>query len=163
MRSKTTSIKRPAERPAADEGRSRLGDLTRPIPADKRISRRPQVAMFAGAFALLVVLTIGIAVFVLPIGTWRDQERDLDQRQEQLDELERVNGDLAAEVERLQTDDGIREAAGEEVGYLSPGEQRLSVLPLPDLPRNLPDGWPYGIAEQILDVRRAGPTGRGAD
>ncbi len=156
VRNKSTSIKRPEARPAADEGRSRLGDLTRPIPAHKRISRRPQVAMFAGLFALLVVLTIGIAVFVLPIGTWRDQGRDLDQRQAQLEELERVNGELAAEVERLETDDGVREAAGEEVGYLSPGERRLSVLPLPDLPTDLPDAWPYNVAEQILDARRAG-------
>jgi cell division protein FtsB len=163
VRSKTTSIRRPRERPAADEGRSRLGDLTRPIPTERRISRRPQVAMFAGVFALFVVLTIGIAVFVLPIGTWRGQEQDLEQRQAQLDELSRVNGDLAAEVERLETDEGVREAAGEEIGYLSPGERRLSVLPLPELPTDLPDGWPYNVAEQILDARRARPAADGSD
>lgn len=156
MRNTTTSIKRPAPPPAADEGRSRVGDLSRPIPVEKRISRRPRVAMFAGLFVLIVIAILAAAVFILPIGTWRDQESDLERRVNQLEELERVNGELAAEVERLGTDQGIREAAGEEIGYLDIGEQRLSVLPLPDLPSDLPNGWPYNVTEQILMVRRAG-------
>ena len=138
-RSQTTSIKRPPA-PAADEGRSRLGDFTRPIPVEKRISRRPKVALFAGLFVLAVIGVLGAAIFVLPIQTWRDQGDDLDQRQAQLDELEKVNVELAAEVDRLQTDDGIREAAREEIGFVEAGEERSSILPLPPLPTDLPDG-----------------------
>jgi cell division protein FtsB len=156
VRNTTTSIKRPTPPPAADEGRSRVGDLSRPIPVEKRISRRPRMAMFAGLFVLLVISILGAAVFILPIGTWRDQESNLERRVNQLEELERVNGELAAEVERLGTDQGIREAAGEEIGYLDIGEERLSILPLPDLPSDLPNGWPYNVTEQILIVRRAG-------
>jgi cell division protein FtsB len=158
-RSKTTSIPRPAEPAnASDEGRSRLGDFTRPIPVEKRILRRPKFALFGGVFVLLVIGTIGAAVFVLPIQTWLDQDDSLVQRQEQLDELQRVNGELASEVDRLETDDGIREAAREEIGFVEAGEKRTSILPLPPLPNNLPDGWPYNVVTDILAARAAGPA-----
>jgi len=98
------------------------------------------------------------AVFVLPISTWREQNDDLEQRQTQLDALVSVNGQLAAEVDRLQTDDGIREAAREEIGYMQTGEQRRSVLPTPPLPADLPDGWPYNVVTEIFAARTAGPA-----
>ena len=63
-RSKTTSIPRPKEpAKASDEGRSRLGDFTRPIPIEKRIFRRPKLALFGGTFVLLVIGTIAAAVW----------------------------------------------------------------------------------------------------
>ena len=98
------------------------------------------------------------AVFILPIGTWRDQDNDLVQRQTQLDELQRVNGQLAAEVDRLKTDDGVREAAREEIGFVQIGEKRTSVLPTPPLPAELPDGWPYNVVSEIFAARSAGPA-----
>jgi cell division protein FtsB len=156
-RSKTTSIPRPEGATASDDGRSRLGDFTRPIPIERRLSRRPKVAMFAGLFAVAVFAAIG-AVFVLPIGTWRDQGNDLERRQAQLDELQRVNNELEAEVIRLETPDGIREAAREDYGYVEIGEERASVLPLPPLSTDLPDGWPYNIVNQIVDIRLAPPA-----
>jgi cell division protein FtsB len=163
-RSKTTSIPRPTEPPSAsDEGRSRLGDFTRPIPVEKRILRRPKFALFGGVFVLLVIGTIGAAVFILPIQTWFDQDDSLLQRQEQFDELQRVNGELAAEVDRLETEDGIREAAREEIGYVEDGEKRTSILPLPPLPNNLPNGWPYNVVTGILAARAAGPAPAAAD
>jgi len=157
-RSKTTSIPRPAKLPSAREGSSRLGDITRSIPIDKRVSRRPKVALFAGFAALAVIATMAAAVFILPIGTWRDQGTDLVQRQEQLDALVNVNGQLAAEVDRLETDDGVLEAAREEIGYVMTGEERRTVLPAPPLPSNLPDGWPYNIVTEIFAARTAGPA-----
>ena len=156
-RSKTTSIRRPAV-PSSKEGSSRLGDITRSIPIDKRLSRRPKVALFAGIAALAVIGTMAAAVFVLPINTWREQNNDLEQRQTQLDALVSVNGQLAAEVDRLQTDDGVREAAREEIGYMQTGEQRRSVLPRPPLPADLPDGWPYNVVTEIFAARTAGPA-----
>jgi cell division protein FtsB len=156
-RSKTTAIKRPSTR-GSDAGRSRLGDFTRPIPIDKRVVRRPKVALLAGSMALLVMATIAAAIFILPIQTWQDQDEDLSQRQAQLDELQRVNSELDAEVARLETDDGIREAAKEEIGYVELGEERFSMLPLPALPSDLPDGWPYNVVTRILEARRTGPA-----
>jgi cell division protein FtsB len=157
-RSKTTSIPRPAAPPSAKEGSSRLSDVTRSIPIEKRLSRRPKVALFAGFAALAVIGTMASAVFVLPIGTWRDQSDDLVQRQEQLDALVNVNGQLAAEVDRLGTDDGVLEAAREEIGYVMTGEERRTVLPAPPLPADLPDGWPYNIVTEIFAARTAGPA-----
>ncbi len=157
-RSKTTSIKRPKLPPASEEGESRLGDWSRPIPVDKRISRRPKVALAAGIGALVVGGALAAAVFVLPVQTWFDQDEALTDRQAQLDELQRVNNQLAAEVERLGTPDGIREAAREEIGYIGDGEQRFSVMPLPPLPRTLPIGWPYSVTSSILAARSAGPA-----
>jgi len=151
-RSKTTSIPRPAGVKASDEGRSRLGDFTRPIPIEKRISRRPRVAAFTGAFALCVIAAIAYTVFVLPIPTWQDQSVDLDQRQTQLDELQRVNAELEAETLRLDTAEGIREAAREDFGFVEVDEERSSILPLPDLPTDLPDGWPYNVVTEIIDA-----------
>jgi cell division protein FtsB len=163
-RSKTTSIPRPTEpAKASDEGHSRLGDFTRPIPVEKRILQRPKVALFGGVFVLLVIGTIAGAVFILPIQTWLDQDDSLVQRQTQLDELERVNGALAAEVDRLETEDGIREAAREEIGFVEAGEERSSILPLPPLPRNMPDGWPYNVVTGIIAARTAGPAPAAAD
>lgn len=158
----TTSIRRPPAA-ASDAGRSRLGDLTRPIPVDKRLSRRPRAAIVTGLLALGVVGAIAAAVFVLPIGTWRDQTTDLEQRQDELEALRRVNDELEAETGRLLTDDGIREAAKEEIGYVDLGEQRSSFLPAPDLPTDLPDGWPYNVVTRIVDARSAGPAPAAAD
>ncbi len=158
-RSKTTSIKRPEKLPtAAEEGESRLGDLSRPIPVDKRIFRRSKVALVAGVGALVVGLALAAAVFVLPIQTWFDQDDALAERQAQLDELQRVNGQLAAEVDRLRTDDGVREAAREEIGYVEEGEERFSVRPFPLLPRTLPSGWPYNVSAQIIALRQNPPA-----
>jgi cell division protein FtsB len=163
-RSKTTSIPRPKEpAKASDDGRSRLGDFTRPIPVEKRIIRRPKLALFSGLFVLLVISTIAAAVFVLPMGTWFEQGEQLDQRQAELDELQRVNGQLAGEVERLDTDDGVREAAREEIGFVEEGDQRSTILPLPPVPRTLPDGWPYNVVTQIFAIRTAGPEPAAAD
>jgi len=144
-------------------GRSRLGDFTRPIPVDKRIFRRPRFAIFSGAFVLIVIATLAAAVFILPIGTWIDQGDALEQRRAELDELERVNSQLASEVQRLQTNDGVREAAREEIGFVEEGDQRSTILPLPPLPRELPAGWPYNVVTQIFAARTAGPAPAVAD
>jgi len=163
-RSGTTSIPRPKEPPkASDEGRSRLGDFTRPIPVEKRILRKPKVALFGGVLILVVTGTIAAAVFILPLQTWFDQDDKIDQRQAQLDELQRVNGELAAEVDRLETEDGVREAAREEIGFVDTGEERSTYLPLPPLPSNLPDGWPYNVVSDIIAARTAGPAPAAAD
>jgi cell division protein FtsB len=163
-RSKTTSIPRPKEpAKASDDGRSRLGDFTRPIPVEKRIFRRPKLALFSGIFVLLVIGTIAAAVFILPMGTWFEQDDQLAQRQAELDELQRVNGQLAGEVERLDTEAGIREAAREEIGFVEEGDQRSTILPLPPVPSDLPDGWPYNVVTQIFAARTAGPAPAVAD
>ncbi|MEM9038974.1 MAG: hypothetical protein AAGD33_03655 [Actinomycetota bacterium] len=156
-RSATTSIPRP-QRPAADEGRSRLGDFTRPIPVEKRLVRRPWVVAAAIIGTLAVIATIGAQVFARPVTVWNEQGPTLDSKRAQLTELERVNAELESEIGRLRTDDGIREAAREDYGFVEVGEERSSVLPFPDLPTALPDGYPYNVVTQIITAVERGPA-----
>jgi cell division protein FtsB len=157
-RSTTTSIKRPTRRVAADQGTSRLGDLTRDIPVERKISRRPRIALFFGLFSLAIIGLIVAAVVILPINTWMDQTDDIDRRQAELDELTRVNNELEGEVNRLETDDGAREAAREEIGLVEAGERRTTVQLPTALPTDLPDGWPYNVVTAIIAARTAGPA-----
>lgn len=156
-RSRTTSIPRPSQK-ASDAGRSRLGDFTRPIPTDKRLLRRPRWVLLGAVMVLGLAATVVAALVILPVQTWMDQDDDLTQRQTELDELQRVNGQLAGEVDRLQTDDGVREAAREEIGFVEKGDRRSTILPLPPLPRELPAGWPYNVVTGIFAARTAGPA-----
>ncbi len=154
--SSRTSVRRPQARPSAsDAGRSRLGDFTRPIGIDRRITRRRRSNLLLGIVALVIAGAIAAALFLLPVQTYFGQNEVLARRQEQLDQLDNVNADLQREVDRLGTDDGIREAAREEIGYVAAGEVRQSVLDFPDLPTDLPDGWPYDIVTAIVAVRTA--------
>lgn len=157
--SRRGTVARPASAPrASDAGRSRLGDLTRPIAIDRRITRRRRSTFLLGVVALAIAGAIAAALFVLPVQTYFAQDVSIERRQTQLDQLEAVNAELQAEVDRLRTDDGIREAAREEIGYSEEGERRLTLLDLPDLPTDLPDGWPYGMIGDVIDLRTAPPT-----
>ncbi len=112
---------------------------------------------------LLAVVAVGIAgalataLFLIPIRTLLDQGDRIDERSEQVGELESVVADLQREVDRLQTPDGVREAAREELGFIQAGEIRETVLGFPDLPLDLPDGWPYSLVNDITELRRGGP------
>jgi cell division protein FtsB len=156
---KQGSVAKPATAPrASDAGRSRLGDLTRPIAIDRRITRRRRSTILLGVVALAIAGAIATALFVLPVQTYFAQDETIAQRQAQLDQLEAVNAELQAEVDRLRTDDGVREAAREEIGYSEEGERRLTLLTLPDLPTELPDGWPYGMIGDVIALRSAPPV-----
>ncbi len=156
MSKSRTSVHRPETRPrASDAGRSRLGDLTRPIGIERRITRKRRSNLLLGVIALVIAGAIAAALFVLPVQTYFGQNEVLARRQEQLDQLDAVNYDLQREVDRLETDEGIREAAREEIGYVDAGEVRQSVLDFPDLPTDLPAGWPYDLVTAIIAVRSA--------
>ena len=64
-----------------------------------------------------------------------------------------MNTELETETLRLETADGIREAAREDYGFVEIGEERSSILPMPALPNDLPDGWPYNVVTEIIDAR----------
>ena len=155
---RTTSVIRKAPgRKASDAGRSRLGDLTRPIAAEQRIATNRKPAILLGVAGLIVAGAIGAALFGLPVRTWFGQNDELARLAQQESELNSVNADLQREVDRLQTTDGIIEAARAELGLIQWGEQRETVTNLPLLPTDLPDGWPYGSVEQIIALRTAPP------
>jgi cell division protein FtsB len=152
-----STLTRPA-RPAADAGRSRLGDVTRPIVRERRILTRRRSAVLLAVVALGIAGALAAALFLIPIRTLFGQQERIAERTEQVTALESVVNDLRSEVDRLGTTDGIREAAREELGYVEPGEVRETVLDYPDLPTDLPDGWPYSLVSDIMTLRRAGPA-----
>jgi cell division protein FtsB len=152
----TTTIPRATGRRASDAGRSRLGDLTRPIAKAQRIARNRRPAVLLGLLALVIVGAIATALFGLPVRTWFEQDDSLRHLDAELAELQAVNADLQREVDRAQTDAGVREAAREELGYIEWGERRETVLDLPQLPTTFPQGWPYNIVERMIAVRESG-------
>lgn len=149
----TTLVRKAPGRRASDAGRSRLPDLTRPIAREQRITPNRRPAILLGTVGLVVAGAIGAALFGLPVRTWFGQDEQLRNLDSQYAELQDVNADLQREVDRLQTDAGIMEAAREELGLIKYGERRETVVNLPDVPTDLPDGWPYGPAEQIIRLR----------
>ena len=107
--------------------------------------------------AVAIAGALAAALFVLPVQTYFGQDARLEQRRGQLAQLEQVNDDLRVEVDRLRTDDGVREAARVELGMVEAGERRQSILALPDVPTDLPDGWPYSLVSGIAELRRNPP------
>ncbi len=151
----TTIIRKPDGRKASDAGRSRLGDYTRPIAREQRVTPNRRPAMLLGLIAIVVAAAIGAALFGLPVRTWFEQDRQIGQLEHELAEMEQVNGEVQADVDRLQTDAGLMEAAREELGMVPAGESQQTMNGLPPLPTDLPDGWPYTGVEQIMTVRAA--------
>ena len=151
-RFRRTTVEKPA-RAASNQGRSRLGDLTRPVAREHAITRRLSSNVILGVVATTIAVALAVTLFVLPVRTWFDQTNNIDERQQQLDELEAVNSDLQAEVDRLQTDAGISEAAREEVGVVEGNDQRKTMLEYPSVPSKLPKGYPYSVVTKIVDVR----------
>ena len=77
------------------------------------------------------------------------------EKAKELAALDKANAALSDDVGRLQTPEGIEEAAREEIGYVQRGEIRLTMLPAPPAPITMPSGWPYDAIAQIVAVRTA--------
>jgi cell division protein FtsB len=122
-----------------------LGDLTRPIPTERRLVQHPAVRWVVGAAALAVV--------VLPVETWRQQDAAIAAKQGQLEVLGQVNAKMAAEVGHLQTVDGARQAARDEMGLIGPGEQRRTIVSNDLASLALPSGFPYDAISQAIATR----------
>jgi cell division protein FtsB len=156
----TSTLERPETPPgAADRGRSRLGDLSRPIQIDRRISRTRRTNVLLAIAAVAIAGALAAAIFVLPVKTLFNQDDQIAERTDQLTQLQTVNEDLRSEVARLRTDDGVREAAREQLGFVDEGEVRQSILDFPPVPTDLPDGWPYSLFEGFVAVRAAVASG----
>ena len=154
----TTTIPRPRARRASDAGRARIADArARRDRVDRgdRIAPQRRTAWLFGLGALVVAAAIAAALFGLPARTWFSQDDDLAKLRNELSEVNAVNSDLDDEVQRLQTDDGIRAAIRQELGNIVQGERRESLQDLPLLPRDPPNAWPYSPPLRILALRTA--------
>ncbi|MCU1504968.1 MAG: hypothetical protein JWM12_4322 [Ilumatobacteraceae bacterium] len=163
---RTSSIQRPRSAtravPRPDADGTRFSDLTRPIARDKQLVKGSGYRLLIGVVAVVVAGALMAALFVLPVKSWYRQRDDLAERQRQLAVLDAANVQLAQEVGYLQTPDGIKEAAREEVGFGGATEKRVTVLPAPNAPLTLPVGWPYDGVTQIIAVRAAEATAAAA-
>ena len=156
---RTTSIQRPRASARAllerDADSSRFSEFTRPIPQEKQLVKGRGKRLIFALVAMVIAAALIASLFVLPVKSWMQQRDDLTKRQNELAVLGNANAQMAEDVNRLQTPDGIKEAARQEVGYVGIGEQRISVLSTPDAPVTLPTGWPYDAIAQIIAVRAA--------
>ncbi len=158
---RTSSIPRPraatraGARPDSTRDHTLFGEFTRPIPRDKQVVRGRGKRTLVVAGACLLAAALVAALFVLPVQAWLRQRDDIARAQRELAVLDEANARLEREVRRLQTPDGVKEAAREEIGFGEPGEVRLTVMPTPGAPLALPAGWPYDAVTGIVAVRTA--------
>jgi cell division protein FtsB len=151
----TRAATRAAQRPGNDD--TRFADFTRPIPREKQLVRGRTKRGVIALAATVITAALVAALFVLPVQAWLRQQDDIERKQKELSVLQQANAELTNEVSRLQTAEGIEEAAREEIGYVQRGEIRLTVLPAPNAPITMPSGWPYDTMAQIVAVRAANP------
>lgn len=112
---------------------------------------------------LVIIALLGLSLFVLPLRDYSRQRNAIAQKTQDFEILADATEALQSEVDRLKTPAGIRAAAREQLGYVAPGEERMTFVPSPALPTDLPDRWPYTIVTQILEVRaEQGNSGSGA-
>jgi cell division protein FtsB len=148
----TRSRTRPAPRPDHAGG---LGDFTRPIAIEKQLVKGRAKRSVIALAAMVITAALVAALFVLPVKAWLRQRDDIAVKDKELSALEQANAELTDEVGRLQTPEGIEEAAREEIGYVQRGEIRLTMLPAPPAPITMPSGWPYDTVAKIVAVRQA--------
>lgn len=134
---------------------SRRRDFTRPIAVDRQLVTRRSNRWLLALAAVGVIGALLAALFILPVQAWLRQETDLGQKRSELAVLDDANSQLIDEVGRLQTAEGAKEAARDELGVVDEGEQRISVLPADGAPLTLPIGWPYDTVTQIVAARGA--------
>ncbi len=153
---KTTSIPRVRSKQgqATSAGRrTRRSDLTRPVPVESRLVQRDRSRLILGLIAVLIVGALAAALFVLPMKAWMNQRADLAERRRELEALQVATAQLEADIARLQTPEGIEDAARAELG-----ERRIAVVDVPASSTDLPPGWPYSLVEQIIAVRALPPV-----
>ncbi|MEC7580665.1 MAG: septum formation initiator family protein [Actinomycetota bacterium] len=137
-------------RPAIERGTSRNSTRRKIEGAAASTSR---TTLLIGAVSLVVVGAAITSVIVLPLQTYLGQGDEIDRLETELERMTAINDDLQAEVDRLRTDTGVKEAARDQLGYVSDGDERETILPFPDLPTDLPNGWPYGVIDEVMSFR----------
>lgn len=129
--------------------------LVRRTPIEQRIAQNPATRLLARIALLGIVIAGGTSLFFFPVTDFVTQRSALAQKSSEFATLADANEQLQTEVNALQTPEGIRNAARAQLGYVLPGEQRMSLAPMPKLPTDLPSTWPYTLIANILTIRHA--------
>ncbi|MGD9996694.1 MAG: septum formation initiator family protein [Ilumatobacteraceae bacterium] len=141
-----------------DRDRTLLDDLTRPIEPEHRLVTGRSNRWLLGLLTVGVVGALLAALFVLPVQAWMRQQDEIAVKEQELEVLTEANRELSADVQHLETVEGAREAAREQLGVVDRGEERISVMPPGSAPLPLPTGWPYDAITQIVAVRTTPPV-----
>ena len=136
-----------------DLTRAMTEGLARRTPAENRLIKSRPLRVLAWSFASLVVLAVAAAFFVFPMRDYFKQHEAIAQRTIEFEALADANEQLQDEIDALQTPAGVVAAARSELGYVYPGERRVNLLQMPELPTTLPSSWPYSMVSNIMSVR----------
>ena len=101
------------------------------------------------------VIDLEQTLYETPVGKRASEAFDKTRKakQSELDVLDAANDALGVDIGHLQTPEGAKEAARDELGVVGPGEERVSMLPTAG-PLPLPTGWPYDTITKIVTVRQ---------
>ena len=117
-----------------------------------RVYRNRRLRRLVGTGVLAGFL---MAVFTVPVKDWVIQNNTLNAKKAEFNALADANEALQSEVNVLQTPEGVRAAARDQLGYVLPGETRVRLLPSGALPKQLPDQWPYNLVSGIVAIRQS--------
>jgi cell division protein FtsB len=148
---RTATIPRPKD-PTRSGAAVGPGDVER---EDRKLIRRRRTRVIMALGAAIVAGALAASVMILPIKAWLNQKEELSDRQRELRDLEQDNARLDDDVDRLETQAGVIEAARQELGLVGADEQVFRVTSNPELLSYLPEGWLYPPLSQIL-VGRGG-------
>jgi cell division protein FtsB len=98
-----------------------------------------------------IVFAAALFLFVFPTRTYLAQRESLAGAEERLDVLERENELLEQRIAVLGQDAEIERIAREQYNLVRPGEEAYAVLPPPEPPVDLPDGWPFDHLEPLVN------------
>lgn len=116
-----------------------------------RFGLGPQIVVF------VLVLGLGAAMIATPVRQLVAQRARIESMTEQLRRVERQNGRLANEIERLEDPDYLEQQARAKFGLVRPGEKLFQVLPpsgdsgkkarkaAPRAPAPQPPSWIEGL------------------
>ena len=85
-----------------------------------------------GWAVVVAVIAVGVLfVAVFPTRTWLAQRSDLEATQRRVTVLTARNAEMAARVQRLNTDAEIERLARQDYDLVRPGEEAYAILPSP--------------------------------
>ena len=137
--------------------RTKVSEATRSVrrrtPGDARILRSKGLRRVAGIVVAGVFASLVFTLGYMPVRDFFGQRAVLAQKESEFETLADANEQLQTEVNRLQTPEGVRNAARDQLNMVFPGEKRVHLLPGPARPTDLPQQWPYTMVSGIVAVR----------
>ena len=140
---------------AAERTKEITRSLARPTPVHAKFGRSKSARFALQFMAASIAVAAAFALLVFPLRDYVTQRSAIAQKVAEFDALADINEQLQNEVNQLATPEGIRNAARAQLGYVFPGEQRMSLVQVDELPTTLPSYWPYTLITNIVTIRTA--------